>query len=679
MNQLVSTFSARLRKPPEQAGREAPDAASFIETFEDSGKGWFWEVDAGGQLTYLSGSLAKEVQRSGGHASGLRLTELTADCRDHDAEGLGSERTLAFYLSRHLPFTDLTVRSANDATLLWSLTGRPIISEAGEVLGFRGIGTDLSEKTKAEAELRRAARYDPLTGLPNRATILKCREDALRAYDGRKGAILLVDFDRFKEVNDNQGHQVGDEVLRQASRRLEQIVGKQGTVGRIGGDEFEIVLAGERKREDLEDLAGKLIRYVSLPYKVGERRLSIGASIGIALAGSKGDDAESLFRKADLALYSAKTKRGSARVFEPEMEMAAVNRQTLEHDLRVALAEGGLSLYFQPVVVGTSERLAGFEALARWKHPEQGFIPPSTFIEIAEDSGLIADLGQWVLRAACAEAAKWPENLFVAVNVSPTQFMEEDFTRILVHALAETQLPAARLELEVTEGVFLADNPTIDQTFASLKRIGVRLALDDFGTGYSSLAYLERAPFDKLKIDRSFVKGASLPGSRNLPILESIVDLAHRLDLQTTAEGAETHQELDLIRRLECSYVQGFIFGRPMPACEALELARKSAPVTADGVTFSRKPRHRLIKKASIYVGGQTLPAIIRNVSAGGALIEIGRDLEPGTMAKLEMADYNLLEIEIRWSNGKRVGVQFVSEFDLRGLLSGTTIRSDIA
>ncbi|HET9639198.1 MAG TPA: EAL domain-containing protein [Allosphingosinicella sp.] len=675
---MISRFTRKGGEvaPPAEADA-SEDCSRFTRLFEDSGKGWFWEVDAAGCVTYFSGFEG----RSGQSASvvGRRLADLATDCWDEAGEGIGSERTLGFYLSRALPFTDLTVRSAEDPDLLWALTGRPVLCEAGEVIGFRGFGSDLSEKTRAEAELRRAARYDSLTGLPNRATILKCLEDALRVASRTECALLIVDLDRFKEVNDTLGHLVGDDVLRQAATRIEQIFGKHGTVGRLGGDEFEVVISVNTRRETVEELARRCIVYLSQSFKTGERSISIGASVGIAYAFPQSEDAESLFRKADLALYAAKTERGTTRIFEPEMEMISANRQALEHDLRLAMAAGDLEVFFQPVVAGTSENLAGFEALVRWDHSEQGFISPQSFIQIAEDTGLINQLGEWVLRTACQEAAKWPENLFIAVNVSPTQFATKGFSSLVLQALANAGLPAGRLELEITEAVFLADDPAIDETFASLKRIGVRLALDDFGTGYSSLAYLERAPFDKIKIDRAFVKGASLPGSRNLQILEAIVGLAHKLQMQTTAEGAETHQELDLIRRLGCSYIQGFIFGRAIPPEEALAFAGKSCPVDAEGFAVSRAPRHRLIKRAALHVGGQSLPVSIRNLSAGGALLEAPRDLEPGSSAKLEMTGFNLLEVEIRWCRDRKLGVRFISEFDLRGVIGASGARTAAA
>jgi diguanylate cyclase (GGDEF)-like protein len=674
---MIGRFSRKVGEPePAVGAHAAEDCSRFTRMFEDSGKGWFWEVGADGRLTYFSGSSDEP-----GHSAsvvGRRLADLATDCWDEGGEGIGSERTLGFYLTRALPFTDLTVRSSEDPEVLWALTGRPVLSEAGEVVGFRGFGSDLSEKTRAEAELRRAARYDSLTGLPNRATILKCLEDALRVVSRTECALLIVDLDRFKDVNDTLGHLVGDEVLRQAATRIDQIFGKHGTVGRLGGDEFEIVISVNTDRKVVEELARRCIVYLSQAFRVDERSISIGASVGIAYAIPQSEDAESLFRKADLALYAAKAQRGQSRVFEPEMEMISANRQALEHDLRLAMAAGDLEVYFQPVVAGVSENLAGFEALVRWDHSEQGFISPQSFIQIAEDIGLINQLGEWVLKVACQEAAKWPENLFVAVNVSPTQFASKGFSSLVLQALANAGLPAGRLELEVTEGVFLADDPKIDETFASLKRIGVRLALDDFGTGYSSLAYLERAPFDKLKIDRAFVKGASLPGSRNLQILEAIVGLAHKLQMQTTAEGAETHQELDLIRSLDCTYIQGFIFGRPIPPEEALALAGKSAPVDADGFAVSRPPRPRLIKRASLHVGGQSLPVGIRNMSVGGALLEAPRDLEPGTSAKLEMAGFNLLEVEVRWCRDRKIGVRITSEFDLRGVIGGNGARAAV-
>jgi diguanylate cyclase (GGDEF)-like protein len=669
---MISRFSRKSddTAPPVEA-EASRDCSRFAEMFEETGKGWFWEVDGDGRLTYFSGFGGEAAQSVS--VIGRRLADLATDCRDEAGEGIGGERTLGFYLSRALPFTDLTVRSAEDPDVLWALTGRPVLSEAGDLIGFRGFGSDLSEKTRAEAELRRAARYDPLTGLPNRATILKCLEDALRVTSRTECALLIVDLDRFKDVNDTLGHLVGDDVLRQAATRIEQIFGSHGTVGRLGGDEFEIVITSNTTRAMVEELARRCIVYLSQSFKVGERSISIGASVGIAYCLPQAEDAESLFRKADLALYAAKAVRGTARVFEPEMEMISANRQALEHDLRLAMAAGDLEVYFQPVVSGTSETLVGFEALVRWDHSEQGFISPQSFVQIAEDTGLINQLGEWVLRAACREAAKWPENLFVAVNVSPTQFAAKGFSSLVLQALAYAGLPAGRLELEITEAVFLADDPKIDETFAALKRIGVRLALDDFGTGYSSLAYLERAPFDKIKIDRAFVKGASLPGSRNLPILEAIVGLAHKLQMQTTAEGAETHQELDLIRSLGCTYIQGFIFGRAIPPEEALAMAGKSCPVDAEGFAVSRAPRHRLIKRATLHAGGQSLPVNVRNLSAGGALIEAPRDLEPGSIAKLEMTGFNLLEVEVKWCRDRRMGVRFTSEFDLRGVIGART------
>ena len=672
---MIPGLSRKARELPYQAPVDPePDRSRFSRTFEASGKGWFWEVDTEGRLTYLSDAPGAPATAS--VAQRLRLADLTTECWDELSEGIGSQRSLNFYLSRPRPFTDLTVRSAEHPLVLWSLTGVPIVSDEGQLTGFRGIGCDLSEKTKAEAELRKAAKFDSLTELPNRATILKCLEDSLSLNGGKGTALVIIDLDRFKDVNDTLGHLVGDEVLRQAAQRITQVFKTSGTVGRLGGDEFEVVLSGGLPRDAVEELAERCITYLSIVYKVGERNISIGASIGIAFPTSTTEDAESLFRKADLALYSAKNHRGTARVFEPEMEMSAVNRQALEHDLRIALGAGDLEVYYQPVINSASESLSGFESLVRWNHPEQGPISPFSFVQIAEETGLIGQLGEWVLKAACAQAAKWPENLFVAVNVSPTQFANKDFSRIVMHALAEAQLPAARLELEVTEAVFLTDDPRIDETFAALKRLGVRLALDDFGTGYSSLGYLERAPFDKLKIDRSFVKGASLPGSRSLPILEAIVGLAHKLNMQTTAEGAETHQELDLIRKLECTYVQGFIFGRPMPAVDACTLAVASAPVDAEGFTVSRSPRHRLIKRASLAVGGQTLPVTIRNISSQGALLEAGRDLEPNSVATIQMAGFNLLHVEVKWSRDKKSGVKFVSEFDLRGVISGSPVRT---
>ena len=649
----------------------AQRASRFIEEFEQAGRGWFWETTSRGELSYVSDQLAADLKTPAAELIGRHFTDLIGVSDSGSADA--SERTLGFHLSTKLPFTDITVPANTGAEIWWSLSGTPSFDEYGRFLGFRGIGTDLTEQRRSEEEINRLAKYDSLTGLPNRMLMRRTLDEMLQNKGGISGgcALFLIDLDRFKNVNDTLGHPVGDALLKQVAQRLASVLGEKGQVGRLGGDEFKAVLPGETDEATLGALAARLIQQVSMPYMIEGHNISIGASLGIAMApaGSCGD---ALIRDADLALYSAKAAgRGTFCFFAPEMHSEAQDRQMLENDLRKAIARGELELYYQPVVDAKTERLCGFEALVRWHHPTRGMISPSTFIPLAEECGLVLQVGEWVLRTACAEAAPWPEDIRVAVNLSPIQFTEASLPNTIVSALANAGLPPRRLELEITEGVFLVESESTDDMFARLKAIGVRLALDDFGTGYSSLGYLKKAPFDKIKIDQSFVRGAAAKGSRNAAIIRAIVGLADGLGMDTTAEGAETHDELALIRELGCSHIQGYIFGRPLPAKEAAELAAQNEVVTADGFQFNRPPRQGLLKVATLQWNGMQMPVRVRNISTGGALVETDRALPFEAKIQLDLPGCGCLGAEVRWADSGRVGIQFDEEFDLRRLVPG--------
>ncbi|HYI48769.1 MAG TPA: EAL domain-containing protein [Allosphingosinicella sp.] len=642
-------------------------AARFIEEFEQAGRGWFWETTARGNLSYVSEQLAADLKTPAADLIGMPFADLIGLDDRRGTES--SERTLGFHLSTRLPFTDINVRANTAAEIWWSLSGTPSFDEYGRFLGFRGIGSDLTQQRRSEEEINRLAKYDSLTSLPNRMLMRRTLDETL-ATGGC--ALFLIDLDRFKNVNDTLGHPIGDALLKQVAQRLTSVIGKEGQVGRLGGDEFEAVLPGQHDEGGLSELAGRLIQQVSMPYMIEGHNISIGASVGIATAPPEGCCADALIRNADLALYSAKAAgRGTFCFFAPEMHSEAQDRQILETDLRKAIARGELQLQYQPVVNAQTEALSGFEALVRWHHPTRGVISPSLFVPLAEEAGLILSIGEWVLRTACLEAAKWPEHIRVAVNLSPIQFVEPSLPATIVSAIANAGIQPRQLELEITEGVFLVESDATDDMFAKLKSLGVRLALDDFGTGYSSLGYLKKAPFDKIKIDQSFVRGAAKDGSRNAAIIRAIVTLAESLGMDTTAEGAETHDELTMIRELGCSHIQGYIFGRPMNPDDAGALAEQNKAITADGFQFNRPPRQGILKVASLQFNGMSMPVRVRNISTGGALLECDRTLPVNANIQLDLPGCGNLGGEVRWSEAKRIGIQFEDEFDLRRLAPG--------
>ena len=644
---------------------QAKKALNFVDEFENSGRGWFWETDALGTLSYVSGQLAEDFQCEPHALLGRQFTDLLSV--DNGSETIEEGKTLGFHLSARFPFSDVVVRPASEQDVHWSLSGNPIFDERGRFLGFRGIGTDLTEQRKSEREITRLARFDSLTGLPNRAMMRQTLEEALRnAAHRQKGcALFMIDLDRFKNVNDTLGHPVGDALLRQVAERLKSVMGNHGQVGRLGGDEFQAVFPGTTDIGLLESLARTLIEQVSRPYMIEGYKVTIGASVGVVIGDPGRASADALVRNADLALYAAKgAGRGKHCFYQPSMHSEAAERQLLENDLRQAIERGELSVHYQPIARAAGEELSGFEALLRWQHPTRGPISPSKFVPLAEEAGIIGKIGEWVLRTSLEEAARWPDHIRVAVNLSPLQFNDPSVCAMVGKHLAETGVRAERLELEITEGVFLADGDSTDETFAKLKGLGVRLALDDFGTGYSSLGYLKKAPFDKIKIDQSFVRGAASTTNRNAAIIRAIVTLAETLGMDTCAEGVETHDDLQLIRELGVSMVQGYIFGKPSPADTARQLAN-AATVTPDGFACIREPRHRLMRRAICAIDGEMVELRLRNISSMGSLVECDVPVAPGTELAIDIVGVGPVRGIVKWSQAGKFGVQFDGSFDL--------------
>jgi len=478
----------------------------------------------------------------------------------------------------------------------------------------------------------------------------------------RNCATLLIDLDRFKQVNDTLGHTIGDTLLKQVAERLVRIVGDKDKVSRIGGDEFQIILPDKEDRGELGELAERIIAMISQPYTIEGSRCLIGASCGIAVSPFDGEEVDQLVRNADLALYAAKHGgRGGFRFFSRELLEAAEERKTLEEDLHDALERGQFQLAYQPVVRADTNTVSGAEALIRWNHPTIGMVSPAAFIGIAEESKLISRIGEWVLRQACDDAAYWPNPLRVAVNVSPVQFIEPGFPALVSSALAASGLAPERLELEITEGVFLAGTATCDATFNALKALGVRLALDDFGTGYSSLAYLKTAPFDKIKIDQSFVRGATFEeGSRSRAIIAAIVALADAVGMETTAEGIETFDQLDMVRSLKVSHVQGYIYSKPVPNEDFVISATEADwGIEPSGHSKQRSDRVTMYRKIGAIHDNHYYTVVLRNLSPSGALIEGLLEVPLGTSFVLDFGQGQIEIGTVRRSVNAQQGLEF--------------------
>src|SRR5690348_3515787 len=464
---IIATGRIRLK-----VEAQARKALHFVDEFENSGRGWFWETDSLGTLSYVSRQLSDDFQCEPDELLGRQFTDLLSV--DQESDSMEERKTLGFHLSARFPFSDVVVRPASEQDVHWSLSGNPIFDERGRFLGFRGIGTDLTEQRKSEREISRLARFDSLTGLPNRAMMRQTLDEALRnAAHRQKGcSLFMIDLDRFKNVNDTLGHPIGDALLRQVADRSKSVMGNHGQIGRLGGDEFQAVLPGTVDIGLLESLARTLIEQVSRPYQIEGHKVTIGASLGIAIGDPGRASADALVRNADLALYAAKAAgRGKHRFYEPSMHSEAAERQLLENDLRQAVERGELTVHYQPIVHTAGEDISGFEALVRWKHPTRGPISPAKFIPLAEEAGLIGKIGEWVLRTAMEEAANWPDHVRVAVNLSPLQFNDPNVVTMVAAHLQETGVRAERVELEITEGVFLAEGDSTDDTFADRKSV----------------------------------------------------------------------------------------------------------------------------------------------------------------------------------------------------------------
>ena len=553
----VARWAFHQLKTNADVGSQSESASLLLQEYEQRGVGWLWAVDGENRVTYISSRMSTLLGRPAGQLLGHSMPAL-----------LGGHAELGKVLLERQAFNSLDMELTTPRGTRWiSIAGDPIIDTAGRFEGFRGVGSDITEIRQTQERLTHLANVDVLSGLPNRGRVRQLLGEALRAATTGNVpcAIMFLDLDGFKPVNDTFGHPKGDAVLRAVAKRLVDEVGADGHVGRMGGDEFAIVISDAQSRKQVEMLAERIINSIKESYLIDQTEIRIGVSIGCAFGPIDGATVDDLILKADLALYQAKDAgRGCARYFSSELQSEQEDRVRLESDLRSAIASKLFHLAFQPLINAKTQKLVGFEALIRWNHPQRGFVPPNVFIPVAEESGLMVAIGTWVIDEACKAAASWPEPITVALNISPKQIVQPALPNIVSEALSRYKLPGNRIELEVTEGVFLGDNGTTLDVLKRLRALGVGIALDDFGTGYSSIGYLNKAVFHKLKIDGSFVREA---GTRpeNVAIIQSIVQLAKSFRMSITAEGVETAEDFERMRDLGCDTIQGYLFGKPLP------------------------------------------------------------------------------------------------------------------
>ncbi len=560
---LARSWQGQIDRAGVLAAKRA-DIRYLLQEYEDRGAGWLWQVDSQFCLTYVSPRMGELVGAATYQLLGTSLST-----------ALGDQTGVPEILAKKERFDKIELEFGTGKAHRWvTLSGSPIIDENGDFQGYRGVGLDITDSKSSNAKLQHLANLDVLTGLPNRSRVRTLLDTALSdATDNNVScAVMFLDLDGFKPVNDTFGHPKGDAVLKTVARRLSGIVGTRGTVGRIGGDEFAVVVNDAQSRVGVEALAEKLIAAVSDPYMIDNVQIRIGLSIGCAYGPIDGDTVDDLVRKADLALYHAKSLgRATFCNFDPQMQVEAEERVRLEHDMRQAIGTEQFHLLYQPLVSASTQRVTGFEALLRWNHPTRGPISPAVFIPIAEESGLVEQLGAWVLRQACSDAATWPDDITIAVNVSPVQLVVPALPNTVSDALQKARMSANRLELEVTESVFMSGAGNAVDVLKRLRGLGVGIALDDFGTGYSSLGYLNKAVFHKLKIDGSFVRNAATQ-EETVSIIKAIVMLANSFRLTITAEGVETAEDFNRMRDLGCDQIQGYLFGRPMPVERTREI-----------------------------------------------------------------------------------------------------------
>jgi diguanylate cyclase (GGDEF)-like protein len=656
---LLSSRSGRTGSPGPLSALTDGERLAMLDELEQSGLGWFWASDAAGNLTYLSAAIAARIDVPMEALIGQPLTGIFTT-----AESDGRGKSLPLMLGAHKAFAGMAVRASHRPQgAVLRLSGQPIMSAHGKFLGFRGTGADITEDYVREEETARLARFDSLTGLSNRHRMAHHIETTLTAFKAarRNCAVMMLDLDRFKHVNDTLGHAAGDELLKQVAARLTRAIDRECEVGRLGGDEFQVMLPDIDDRGVLGELAAKIIAMLRQPYSLEEGRCVIGASVGIAIAPHDGMTREDIVRAADLALYAAKNGgRAQYRFFSGELENETIFRRRLEQDLGSALRDEQLFLRFEPIVEMAAGSVTSLEAHVCWNHAQRGVIDEEEFAQIIEGSALLADVGRWAIGAACAAAADWPDSVRLAVNVPVPLFLDQDFVTLVGAALDSAGLAPGRLELEISEAVFFGEASVVDRTLAALFKLGVRLTLDEFGSGYSSLAYLRRAPFDAIKIDQKLVAEAERHDSREMGLVRAIVALAGALQMDTMASGIESAGLLAALTTGGVRYLQGPIFSEPVERESVLaEMAGGAWNIDPAAERTRRARRRTVFRKIQAIHDDYAYEVTLRNLSKTGALIQGLADVPKGTQFVIDLGGGQLAVATVTRSNGDVQGLEF--------------------